>query len=929
MRMRQEQVVFCAGIALLGLLSYGLFQTAPAGRRSTRASGDSEELEQQVVPEVANALQDNEIVPAGRRALFAPPSDTHALALLALVEPPRRALASLLPVTDPGPAPAVFGQLLRRSGQLDRTPGLFEGVVGSLGGGSLPSGEFFDAPFDVNASVDNEATGASPATFLDETPEERAARVNGYRARYDWLSLRAGAPMFGRIENTERYGLLLDSERASEAILFVEIDPETGLETLRLTGAVAIAIERTGVREFGFATTTANELVIRDLTLGDDVTRGSYGERMAFAAWCIENRLEADKALAVARRVYRGLAAFDEGDPEPRLGLARALEAGFDFDGALLEYRGMLEAFPLSAVAHVGLANLEARFLLFEQAEERLRHAVSIDGGSWVGLRALGVFLYKQGEHEEAVGILESANRSAPTDPADLPVRVGIRNELGMALLALGDLEGASRAFSSAGSADERDQRALAGRMVCALLSDDGGGDDGGGAGAAMALADEAALDPDYELGYELALARGLAAVVLGDGAQAEAEFSAAVELDPMRASTPLAALAFVAEGTGYPDEAIELAERAIEADPGNAYAHYLRGRLLGDRDAYEEARDSLIAALEIDLNFEDALVAMGEMAFRLGRFEDAERYLERAVDLEVEAGLERAEVYALRGLNLLRLERVGEAREAFEASRGLDFVDPLALAGMAWCTYLDGDSTEALVQLADLDEARREKDEADPWRLWARSQQDRITDHVSKEEWVDNLERKRLLKNWQTDEKSGPLVSMDEGSVLIDGAFQRPGLARVYRVEQAGLFVSFEASIWIDVTNARTGIFIAREKPRAGVNVVTDEVSVSRHKDGTTQVRFIRAGQQPSEIDMESSFPTGRWVRLRIERKGEGSETRVTVSMDGVPLLENMRAPTIASGSNNLLMGVFVEGEVGREASVRMDDVSVVRHLR
>jgi len=232
-------------------------------------------------------------------------------------------------------------------------------------------------------------------------------------------------------------------------------------------------------------------------------------------------------------------------------------------------------------------------------------------------------------------------------------------------------------------------------------------------------------------------------------------------------------------------------------------------------------------------------------------------------------------------------------------------------------------------VQLADLDESRRDLPEDDPWRAWAREQQARIDAHTAKEEWFDTLNRKTLKNGWVTDERDGPIARMDEGAVTLEGSFERQGHARVYRTVPAGLFVSFEASVWVEPRNVRAGIFIARERASAGETEVTDEVSVSRHKDGATQVRLVRSRQRAEEVDMESSFPTGRWVRLRIERAGEGAETVVTVSLDGVPLLENIRMTGIAAGASPLLMGLFVEGELGREVAVRMDDVSVVRRLR
>ena len=76
----------------------------------------------------------------------------------------------------------------------------------------------------------------------------------------------------------------------------------------------------------------------------------------------------------------------------------------------------------------------------------------------------------------------------------------------------------------------------------------------------------------------------------------------------------------------------------------------------------------------------------------------------------------------------------------------------------------------------------------------------------------------------------------------------------------------------------------------------------------------------------MQQVFPTGEWVTLRIERVGEASSSRVTLFMDGIPLIENVSLAGLGTGSSTPLhIGLFVEGETGRQVSARMDEVEVV----
>jgi len=906
MRMRQEQVVLLVCVALLGFMSWSLMQGETKKRSRDRTGGL--EFDHYVPPDVARALPAPEITPALRRELFAPPRDTRPLPPLDLVEPPRRPLAGLLPPSDPGPAPVAYGRILRREQPVDDVPDLFADAEIDGGFGDTSFDEAAGDGEDGQSIRDLLARSTEDGrSFEDETPAERAARHSGYRQRYDWIQRAVGQTEYGRIENEDRFGLKTDPKRASEAILFVRIDPETGREWFKNVGAPPIPVERNAMIDFEFADTVANQLELRRRMIGDELTRGSFEEALELAGFAIENRLEAPQALEVAEGLYRLCAAYDAEDPEPRLGLARCYEAGFHFEKAFEEYNALLEPFGHRAEVHVRLAQLEERFLLEEQAEARLRHALVVDSASWEARWGLGKFLADRGEFAEAIDLLQQANRAAPNDPELIDVRVAIRNDLADALYGVGNLEEAGRVYGQALSADSGNQHAQAGRLTTALLLQQAGG-----------VSDDLG-DGD---GFELLVARAQLALSNGDWVTARELLELAAEAQPLRAETALGALSYLAQVTGHPAEAMAYAEEALERNPNDPYALYQKGRLLGDQDDYEGARAALLAALEVELDFEDALVALGEMAFQLGRFTDAQRYLERAVQINGE----RPEVHALLGVDFLRLGSVPDARASFEQARQLDPTNPTAKAGLAWCTYLDGDVTEALVLLADIEEARRNEPEEDPWRVWARAQMERIQDHTEKVEWRDNFNRKRLINGWLTREGVGPIVSMDDGAVKVEGVFDGPGTTQVYREYPASQFVSFEADVWIEPnSNVRAGIFVARERQRKTERDVIAEASVSRHKDGGCQVRFITQGQPEDLTDMQQPLPTGEWVHLSILRSGESSQTAMTLSMDGIPLVENRSLPSAGTASSPLLVGLFVEGEPGRTAKVKMDNVSVV----
>lgn len=911
MKLRQEPVVFVVALLGLGTMSYRMLSGGATAMRGERAS-TAAEREHFRAPDPAVAVP-NGAAPALARELFSPPRDTSPLPALELVEPPRERLPVLLPPTEPGPEASAYGKLLRRTLPAVDLPDLFAQPEDAAA--EVEDEEFFGLSGMESKKALTPGASKSNADPLDAlTPAERSDLIAGWKQRYDWIQRGPGELWFGRIVNPDRYGLEIDPARDGEALQFVRLDPlKGGREFYANIGAPPLSIARAEIGGFGFADTWANTIELGARRIGTQLTRSGFDESLVLARLCIEKRLEAPRALEIAEQLYKNAAAYDPKDPLPRLGLGRCLEAAFRFEDAFQVYQELLSAFPHREEVHVTLAELEARFLMYDQAEKRLREALAMNQGSWISNFGLGRFLVQRGRASEAVQLLEVASRAAPQAPELLPVRVAIRTTLGDAHFALGDLDAAESAYRSAVSADARHERAQAGLLAAQCL-----------AGKAVA-----ASSAGEGQGFELLLARGVAALTAGQHEAARDALRLAVEADPLRAHKALAALSVLAEITGNGEEALRLADEALDRDPTYPFALFQKGRLLGLQDDYEGARDALLAALKQELDFEDALVALGDMAFRLGRFEDAERYLERAVAIDPA----RAEVHALRGLNLLRLDAVGAARTSFERALEQKRADPAASAGLAWCLYLEGDPEEALIRIADIDEQRRREPETDPWRVWSSTQIVRLQEHLQKVEWRDTFSRKRLANGWQADESDGVVSGMQDGTVELSGMFNKQdSKARVYRTYDGGAFLSMEADVWIEPgkADARIGIFAARERTntRTGTEVFA-EASVSRHKEGNVQLRFQRQGQAPDERDMQQPFPTGKWVRLKIERRGESSEATVTLFLDGIPLVENLSMPALGQAKSPLIVGLFAEGALGRPVLARMDNVSIVTRFQ
>ena len=917
--LRKEHVVLAGTAAVLGLLFWqGRSAAAGDGIRKSRSKGKHAlELPELAVPDTGLARPlPRTASTAPERDLFAPPRDTRPLAPLGVVPPPLPRFTALAPPAVPSVAPDQYGRFLRADATPRPVPGLFTGL------GALDDAGQREAFDEAAAGVDGgtlDALAALGYAAADDsgglTPAQRAALLESYKAQFDWIRINEGEPLFGRIANSDRFGL---PAREGEAVQFVELRPESGVE--RYPGMEPVAFARERVLDFGFAGTVSNHLHLRRAELAGELSASVYADLLAFADECVAQRNEAREALRFAEEAYRRASEFDGDDPAPVVGLARCYEAGFRFEDAWRTYAQLVERYPHRADGHIGLGQLEERLRLFDSAEEHLRRAESLERGSWRVQWALGRFLFRRGRAAEALAHLESAYRFEPGEPSAASTRAEIRADLGAARLALGELAEARASFEAALAADGGHGVAHAGRTEVARLQGE----------AAAATADTEL--PGAGLvgaGFEPVLAGALASLAAGDAPAARDGLLLAAELDPVQAGAAWRGLAWLAETTGQPEEAWRFVEAANEADPTDAWTLYQRGRLQLAEGDLEGARESLMGALDRELDLVDALVALGLVSYRAERQTDAALFLERALGLDPE----RPEVHALRGLVLLELGELGQAGEAFDAALTLDGADPVAHAGRAWIAYLRGDADRAVTLFAELDDRRRSLPEGDPWRAYAKAQLERVVDHVEKEAWTDGFERRKLMKGWATEEAAGPEVRLDGGELVIEGVFKQNGVARVYRLLPAPDFVSLELDVTVaPENNARVAVFLAKERRRGGGVVETQGMfAAAREKTGGLALLAMDVARaEPEWTDVpavagEAWWPAGEPVRVRLEVVGEGSEATGRVFVNGVPVQGELPVRRIVGSTAELKLGVLVEGQTGLPARVVVDDVELV----
>ncbi|HEV8112717.1 MAG TPA: tetratricopeptide repeat protein [Planctomycetota bacterium] len=900
MAVRKEQVVLGGAVLVLGWMLWSTRDEGASRAQATRRAHPPE-LTKQVVPDPKLAMPEPRATSdRPPRDLFSPPSDTHPLPPLDLQPIPLAPLAMLAPPPEPGPLPSLYGKYLRTAPFTLEAAGLFATEQAADAG-----------PSDAAA-----AAATPPPKASELSAEERALRISGYKKLYDWV--RTVEFKFGEIRNPDRYQL---PRHGNEDILFVEFNPETG--KAKLPGQAPVPLSRSLVTEFGFADTVQNQVEKGRAELDDPLTATQYAPALAFADWCVEQHLETPRALEVAEEIYRrAMPVFNE-DPLPHLGLARCYEAGFQFERAFQEYQSLLAGtHARDPLVLARLAELEARFRLFDEAEAHFVDAERYGRTQWSVQQSFGRFLLSRRRAQAAVEHLRLASQNEPSGAERKRERARIRADLAAALLGAGDLAGASEWYEKARQADPSEPSVLVGALSTSALAPNRAASDGGAAAPASDLTGAS---------FDLLLASGIVALSRHDVAsatRAKESLVAAAAADPLRAHFAWRALSFLAEVTGNPAEALRFAEQAVENDPSDPYALYQRGRILAARDDLDGAMESFSRALEIELDFPDALAAMGEIQNRRGEFAAAERYLERALAIDPRL----AAVAALRGVNFLGLGSVADAEKSFQAALAIEKDQPTAQSGLAWCRYLRGETQESLTQLAEIDDHRRTFPETDPHRAWARAQLARIQDHVQKFAWTDRFERTDLMNGWQRDERAGPQVSIHDGVVTLGGSFtQQNGLARFWQVRGASAWVSFEARLTIHAdTAARVGIFVSRETERSGESAMEAEVTISRNPEpgkNTTQTRVAKRGEE--ELDY-TDVPGFEWkpdvpVVVRIERTGESSDTRVRCLVDGFPVLDNKAVPNLGRTTSDLRIGVFARGNVGRKVLVDVDDVEIV----
>ena len=169
----------------------------------------------------------------------------------------------------------------------------------------------------------------------------------------------------------------------------------------------------------------------------------------------------------------------------------------------------------------------------------------------------------------------------------------------------------------------------------------------------------------------------GLSYFYKGNFKQAESHFRKTKKVDPLfpKINESLGELLMRRDAFS---EAIVVLKQAIAADPYSWIGHYLLGLAHQRTKSWTNAYEEFVAAVEMDPNEPNGWQMCGEVLLSMDRFDEAEHYLRKALELNPHL------TDAIVNVGFLYLHR-GDAQtasECFERALALDPRNPKALRG-------------------------------------------------------------------------------------------------------------------------------------------------------------------------------------------------------------------------------------------------------
>lgn len=899
MAIRKEQVLALATLGVAALVAPKYFRS-PEAPPAIRLQQE----EYKATPVRGYVLADANAPKAARRDPFVEPSETQPLPPRPIEFPPRAPLSVVALPLDPGPDPGHYSILA---------------IDGAL-----------------VAEVAINTTGEAPAAEAAPAPVEPAAAPT--RADRERNAARTFDRVYAGGLSNPFWGTLLPLEGVE--LLALEKSGDFGTKVLRLRTRDLEKGRDGEVMTFGGEGVKIDKIVLAG-TLRNDVARqvrdgtGTPQKRRETVLWLLEKaKIEGwiyDEALRQAQ-AYRATPGLLDGW---RLEL-EVLRARGDVVGEV----ALLESLPANgldaALRFEGLANVRTRLCLWQDAENDLRQAVKLAPVDARMHAALADFLRQRGRSAEAMVAVRAAEGTIGTlAPEDLPRVV---RSIVACRLAVGDVAGAKAALQQLPSASP--QPYLAGCIAYAA------GDVAAAASAFQQVAGGVDAGPAQ---------LGLAACLLRQQKWQEA-YDLLVQVSdqqPLLRHRAQAGLALLWSRLGQVDTALGALDRALEADPQDVYATYLRGRcqrLLGN-DGTEETlravlrqRDDFVHAIaEMSLtkgarSTEMAGDALADAALA------ARRYADRAVQL---CEPPRRELFEVQGVQAFRAADVAAAEAAFQKARdaaGDDRERAFAKGALAVVEYSRGSVDDAAIALQRLEQ---DLPKENPVSVWAKTSNAAIFDHAQKEMLNDGFARADLGRIWIRHNDGELKPELVDGGVVLRGHVARSG--RGERFGDPGM-VEIWAERELAVAKGRNFLAVgvdmklgAKASPTDGFSGLGIEVSRGSSgidfqallgvRNGKPWLRLLdgqkdddKAGEPGTALEVPGFDRRAlQKLSLRVEPRGEKQFT-LLVEWNGAIVHRRDLKSLSGSTSNELKTFVFGSASKDSDLDVAFDDYHLER---
>ena len=332
----------------------------------------------------------------------------------------------------------------------------------------------------------------------------------------------------------------------------------------------------------------------------DGAPPGASDPRQIRLAWGLRMLME-EGNLPGALSHFRAMVRDEPGFAEGHAALGTALGMSGAAEEALAEFKEALRLGADGADVHSNMGNVYDMMGMQEEAEECYRKSVPPDAAHGVGRSNLAASYSRLGRSEDAVRAADDALRLLPGNPGANVVKGTALADLGRFQESVRPLEEAVRASPGSYEACMR-----LGESLSATNDTPG----------ALRCFDAAIqIDPDDAWGH---LERGNMLARLRRLQEAYDSYSRSAEIEPRAQAYANMAMTLLAMHTerrpGAQDgpvsrrmwyaKAVGLADRAIKMDPGYAFAHFVKMKLLAASGREAEAEKHLSRAIELDPDF-------------------------------------------------------------------------------------------------------------------------------------------------------------------------------------------------------------------------------------------------------------------------------------------------------------------------------------